>query len=53
MKKLYEIGCDPDCGFMVRSHEKSEVVKMGIEHMKDIHDKEVSEEEAADMVKTV
>ena len=53
MKQLYEIDCDPECGFMVRSHEKNEVIKMGIEHMKNIHSKDVSEEEASSMVKMV
>lgn len=29
--------CDLDCGFLVQSYDKNEVLKMGWQHMKDNH----------------
>ncbi len=51
MKQLYEIDCDPECGFMVKSHDKAEAMKMAQDHVKNIHGKEVSDEETEKMVK--
>ena len=53
MKQLFEIDCDPACGFMVKSHNKGETIKMAREHLKDIHGKDTSEDDASKMVKTV
>jgi len=50
---MFEIDCDPACGFMVKDHDKSEAIKMAITHMKDTHGKDVSEEEASELVKMV
>jgi len=53
VKQLFEIDCDPQCGFMVRSHDKSETVEAAMKHVKDAHGKEVSQEDTEKMVKSV
>lgn len=52
MKKMYEIECEPACGFKVRSHNKNEVGKIAIEHVKNIHHSTVTKSEAEKMIKT-
>jgi len=37
VKKLRQISCDPACGFMVQSHDETEVLKMAREHAKKNH----------------
>lgn len=49
--KQYSIDCDPTCGFMVRSHDKSETMDMARRHVKNAHNKDVPESEVNDMVK--
>ena len=43
--------CDPDCGFMVRSHDEKELVTMVKEHSKNIHKKEMSDKDAMALIK--
>ena len=47
---LKKIECDPSCGFLVRSHDENEVVRMAREHVKNIHHKDISEQDAQSMV---
>jgi predicted small metal-binding protein len=49
-KNLYKIACGPDCGFLIRSHDKDEVVKGALAHDKSSHGGKVGE---ADMRKAV
>ena len=46
--ELCSMKCDPDCGFMVRSHDKNEIMKIGTVHAKEKHNLKVTE----DMLKT-
>ncbi len=32
-----KVSCDPECGFMVQSHNKGELIKIVKGHVKDIH----------------
>jgi hypothetical protein len=50
MTKLYQVTCDPMCGFVVKSHDKSETKKFAKEHVKTIHSKMVSDGEVEKMV---
>jgi predicted small metal-binding protein len=50
-EKLKTIECDPNCGFMVRSHDEKEIIKIGKQHAKDFHNMTVSDEDARKMVK--
>lgn len=50
---LYKIECDSDCGFMVRSHNKDEVGKMAMGHVKEEHGKDISETEIDKMIMEV
>jgi predicted small metal-binding protein len=52
-KKLYQITCSPDCGFMVRSHDKAEVKRFGKQHLKMAHKMEMSDAEVEKQVKEV
>jgi predicted small metal-binding protein len=35
--KLLKIECDPMCGFMVRSHDEGEVLRLARTHVTDAH----------------
>lgn len=51
--ELKSITCDPACGFMVRSHDEEEVVRMTMEHVKTMHpDQEMTPDQIRAMVKT-
>lgn len=50
-KNLVMIQCDPDCGFVIKSHNKEEVKEAAKKHAKNIHNKEVSDEEVELMIK--
>jgi len=44
-KALKKIECDPECGFMMRTHDEAELIKATKEHVKKFHGKEMTEEE--------
>ncbi len=52
MDGMASIECDPACGFMVRSHDEQEVLDVARTHAKKAHDKEASEGELRQMMKT-
>lgn len=41
--QLWKIACAPDCGFLIRSHDKDEVVRVGLAHDKASHGGKASE----------
>lgn len=49
-QKVYEVDCEPSCGFMVRSHNKQEVESMSIEHVKNAHHHKISKAEVDRMM---
>jgi len=51
MAKLKQIECDPDCGFLVRSHDEKEVMSIGATHAKKMHKMSPSQAEIKAMVK--
>ena len=53
MANMYEIECDPTCGFRVISHNKSEVTKFAAGHVKNSHHQKLSKSEAEKMIKTI
>jgi len=50
--KLKSINCDPECGFMVKSHDEKEVVAVAREHAKSRHQMDVSDVEMQKRMKT-
>jgi predicted small metal-binding protein len=48
---LKSVSCDPDCGFMVRSHDESEIISLVKEHAKKQHSKDVTDKEVMAMMK--
>jgi predicted small metal-binding protein len=53
MNKMYQIDCEPMCGFSVKSHDKSEAKKYAKEHVQMVHSKMVSDGEVEKMVREV
>ena len=54
MPKLVELECDPACGFLVRSHDEKEVMKLAKSHVAAKHsDMKVSESELKGMIRPV
>lgn len=50
---LKQLVCDPNCGFMVQSHDENEVVNVGMSHTKNMHNLNLSTSEVREMIKTV
>lgn len=48
---LKHVSCEPDCGFMVRSHDEKEIVSMVKQHAKSAHNKEMSDKDVMAMMK--
>lgn len=51
--KIKAIECDPDCGFMIKSHDEEEVVMVAKEHVKTKHDMDVADTEMRKKMKTM
>jgi predicted small metal-binding protein len=50
---LKKIECDPKCGFIVQSHDETEVIELAREHAKKFHSETLSDEEIKAMIKDV
>jgi predicted small metal-binding protein len=50
-EKLKKVECDPQCGFLVRSHDEKEIVEVAIQHMKKAHGKFITEKDVKPMMK--
>jgi predicted small metal-binding protein len=50
--ELKSVSCDPDCGFMVRSHDENEVIQMVKTHAKQAHNKDLTDKDVKAMIKT-
>jgi predicted small metal-binding protein len=50
-EKLKKIECDPKCGFLVRSHDEKEIVEIATQHAKKMHNMNITEKDAKDMMK--
>jgi predicted small metal-binding protein len=53
MEKLKQISCDPECGFMIRSHDETEVVGMAKKHVKEKHNMDASNDMLKSKMKAV
>ena len=51
MKGMKKIECEPQCGFMVRSHDMDELKKFGLSHAKNIHHMDVTNKDVEDMIR--
>ncbi len=47
---LKKVERDPKCGFMIRSHDKKEVIRNVIKHAKKSHNMTITEKEVRDMM---
>jgi hypothetical protein len=53
MTKLYSLDCDPMCGFHLDTHNEKEAIRMGMEHVTDIHpDMKVTIKDVKGMIKS-
>jgi len=53
-RKMYQKACDDvQCGFIVKSHDKNEVVSMIKAHAKNVHNLDAKDEEIAAKVQEV
>lgn len=43
--ELKKISCDPECGFMVQSHDETEAMEIARRHAKEKHGMDVSDED--------
>lgn len=47
---LKKVECDPKCGFLIRSHDETEVIRIALDHAKKFHNMTMTEKEARDML---
>ena len=50
---MMRVSCEPECGFMVQTHDKKELVGIVKAHVKNMHKKNISEADVMKMAKTV
>jgi predicted small metal-binding protein len=53
MSDLKKIECDPNCGFIVQSHDEKEVLDVAKKHAKEKHAMDATEKQLRGMMKTV
>jgi len=49
-RSLFKVECVPDCGFLVRSHDREELVNAATHHTKRIHNQDVLQAEIENMI---
>lgn len=49
---MMSVSCDPDCGFMCRSHDEKELTSIVMNHAKTAHNKTLTEADVKKMMKT-
>ena len=53
-EQLKEISCAPECGFLVRSHDKEEVMSLAQQHVEQKHPgMKVTREKLSEMARSV
>jgi predicted small metal-binding protein len=52
-EELMKVTCDPQCGFMVQSHDKKELIGIVKNHVKNMHKKNITDEDVMKMAKKV
>ncbi|MFN3480281.1 MAG: DUF1059 domain-containing protein [Thermodesulfovibrionales bacterium] len=50
-EKLYSIECDPKCGFIIKSHDKEEVIEIAKRHGKEKHKMDITDKDIEAMIK--
>jgi len=50
--KLHSVTCDPNCGFMIQSHDEQEVIGITKTHAKSKHNDDLSDEQVKGMMKS-
>lgn len=50
---LYQVECEPACGFLIRNHNETELSPIVITHCLNTHNKTVSEKDVRGMVTRV
>ena len=53
MERLMQIKCDPVCGFMVRSHNEQEILRMGKQHVTEKHKMKMTDKELRSQMEAV
>ncbi len=48
---LKVVECPPECGFMIRSHEKEEMIEVVKDHARTYHDMEMTDDEVKAVMK--
>lgn len=49
---MKSVSCNPDCGFMCRSHDEKELSAIVIDHAHNAHGKTIAEKDVKSMMKT-
>ena len=50
-QQLYQVECDPACGFLTRNHNEAELIPFVITHCLNTHSKTLSEKDARGLVR--
>ena len=52
-RELWKVECEPACGFLIRSHDRDELVTAATHHTKQIHNKDLPQAEIENLIKPV
>ena len=52
-EKLEQIACDPGCGFLVRSHDRKELISLTKTHVTKQHGQKVADDDLIKMITVV
>jgi predicted small metal-binding protein len=50
-QELFVVTCSPECGFMIQSHDKKEIIDTTKRHTRNVHNMKTSEKEIKSMIK--
>lgn len=48
---LKQVSCDPECGFMIRSHDEKELTNIVKMHTKNAHNMNITDKDVQDRMK--
>jgi predicted small metal-binding protein len=52
-EELMKVSCDPECGFMVQSHDKKELIGIVKNHLKNMHKMKATDEDVIKKIEKV
>lgn len=49
-RDMYQVECEPECGFMIRSHDRDEIADMTMRHANERHQEQFTRQDVEPMI---